>query len=103
MKKKVFYNENALEELSMFEESTRDDFDGLVRILREKGRLSYPDARKITKELFEIRITDDGEYRGFYAYIWEEHVVILHFFQKKAQKTPLRNIKTALNRLNYYK
>ncbi|MEK7125310.1 MAG: type II toxin-antitoxin system RelE/ParE family toxin [Patescibacteria group bacterium] len=103
MKKKVFYDDNALKELQTFTESIRDDFDGLVRMLRNEGRLAYPDARKIGRELFEIRLMDGGAYRGFYAYVWEEHVVILHFFQKKSQKTPLHNIKTALNRLLRYK
>jgi phage-related protein len=103
MKKQVFYDENALVELHSFEESIQEDFDGLVRMLREEGRLSYPDAKKISKDLFEIRIMSGGAYRGFYAYIWEEHVVILHFFQKKSQKTPLKNISTALKRLQRYK
>lgn len=103
MKKKVFYDANALAELRAFAESVQEDFGALVRILGEEGRLSYPDARKITKELFEIRIMSNGAYRGFYAYIWEEHVVILHFFQKKSQRTPLKNIATALKRLRGYK
>lgn len=103
MKKKVFYDDNALVELHAFEESIQEDLDALVRILREEGRLSYPDAKKITKELFEIRIMSGGAYRGFYAYIWEEYVVILYFFQKKSQRTPLKNIATALKRLRRYK
>lgn len=102
MKKIIIYDKNALKELRVFNQEVQDDFDGLVRILRQEGRLSYPNAKKITKELFEIRVPHKEIYRGFYAYIWKEHIVILHFFKKKTQKIPQREIKTALNRLHNY-
>lgn len=102
MKKNIIFDKNAIVELDAFSNEVRDAFDGLVRILWEEGRLAYPDARKVASELFEMRIMEQGVYRGFYAYIWQDHIVILHFFQKKTQKTPLKNIKTALNRLRRY-
>lgn len=102
MKKRIFYDSNATVELRAFDQEARRGFEGLVRILREEGRLSYPDAKKVTRDLFEMRIMEHGVYRGFYAYVWQDHIVILHFFQKKTQRTPLRNIKTALQRLRNY-
>ena len=60
-------------------------------------RLSKGKANpKVTKELFEIRVTRGGIYRGFYAYLRGRYIVILHFFQKKTQKTPKSEIEKAL-------
>ena len=61
-----------------------------------------PEAKKIDHNLYEIRISLEGAYRGFYAYIEKEFVMILHLFRKKGQKTPLKNLKLARRRLKNY-
>ena len=64
--------------------------------------MDFPQAKKITKDLFEIRIKLQGEYRGFYAYLGKLDIVILHFFRKKTQKTPIKDLEVAKRRLRLY-
>lgn len=47
----------------------------------------------------EIRIHKEGEYRVIYIAKLHETVYVLHTFQKKAQKTPRKDIELAKNRL----
>ena len=102
MKKQVFYDKNALKELRGFESEVQKDFQAYIAVLASEGKLDYPEARKVADNLFEIRVARQGAYRGFYAYLKGKYIVILHFFQKKTQKTPLKNITTAKLRLKKY-
>ena len=102
MGKEIFYDKNALRELHEFSNEVQKEFQAYITILAFEGRLEFPEARKVTTDLFEIRIAQEGTYRGFYAYLAGRYVVILHFFQKKTQKTPLKNIKLAKQRLRKY-
>ena len=102
MKKVIIYDQNATKEFNDFTPEVQDDFVAYIDTLEQEGRLDFPEARKITKDIFEIRVMHEGIYRGFYAYIKYPQIVILHFFQKKSQETPLRNIRTALSRLRNY-
>jgi len=102
MRKEVFYDRNALKELQGFSVAVQKEFQAYIALLASEGKLGFPEARKVTKELFEIRVTQDGAHRGFYAYLKGRYVVILHFFQKKTQRTPLSNIKLAQQRLKRY-
>ncbi|OHA66575.1 MAG: hypothetical protein A3C82_01995 [Candidatus Wildermuthbacteria bacterium RIFCSPHIGHO2_02_FULL_47_12] len=102
MEKEVFYDRNALKELRGFTIGVQKEFQAYIAILASTGKLEFPEARKVARELFEIRVAQNGIYRGFYAYLRGQYVVILHFFQKKTQKTPLKNIKLAQQRLQNY-
>ncbi len=102
MRKEIFYDKGAVEELHTFSEEVQKEFQAYIALLASEGKLEFPEARKITKELFEIRISQGGAYRSFYAYLKGQYIVILHFFRKKTQKTPLKNIKIAEQRLRKY-
>lgn len=102
MKKKIFLDKNAAFELKKFDEEVQIEFAAYFQILKEKGKLEFPESKKITKNLFEIRVKLKGEYRGFYVYFGKVYIIILHFFRKKTQKTPMKNIKTAERRLKQY-
>ncbi|MBI2452800.1 MAG: type II toxin-antitoxin system RelE/ParE family toxin [Parcubacteria group bacterium] len=102
MEKKIFYDKNALGELLRFNSEVQKEFQAYLVLLASGGKLEFPEARKITKRLFEIRVTQGGAYRGFYAYLRESYIVILHFFQKKTQKTPEKEIELAEQRLKKY-
>ncbi len=67
-----------------------------------EGKLDLPHSKKVTRNLFEIRVKFQGEYRGFYAYIGKLDIVILHFFRKKTQKTPIKDLELAQRRLKQY-
>lgn len=75
----------------------------MIEILKTEGKLELPKGKKIDRNLFEIRVKVGGEYRGFYAYILDDVVLILHFFKKKSQKSPLRSLRLAERRLYEYK
>ena len=102
MKKNIFLDKNAEKELREFDEEVQLEFEAYFKILELEGRLDFPQARKVTKDLFEIRIKLKGEYRGFYAYIGKLDIVILHFFRKKTQKTPIKDLELARRRLKLY-
>ena len=102
MKKNIYFDKNALKEFRAFKKEVQKEFQVFLEVLKSEGKLEFPEAKKIRKNLFEIRLRSNGAYRGFYAYVWKEHIVILHFFQKKTRKTPIKNIKTAKERLRKY-
>ena len=102
MKKRVIFDKVARREFKRFDPHVQEDFDGYVFLLEKHGRLVFPDARKISSNLFEVRVEHNGAYRGFYAYVKGDFIVMLHFFQKKTQKTPQRNIETAVTRAKSY-
>lgn len=102
MKKVVKIDKRAIEELEDFSEKVKIKFRGLIDILMSEGRLEYPNGKKIGKNLFEIRIKVNGVYRGFYAYLVNDVILILHFFNKKTQKTPSKDILVSERRLREY-
>ena len=98
----VFVDDRAKKELRALSDPVQNKFYAQFKVLMEKGRLEPGVAKKIKANLFEIRIKVGGIYRCFYAYIQKSHIVVLHLFQKKTQKTPLKNIKLAVKRLKDY-
>ena len=102
MEKVVKIDERAVKELKKFDLVVQKDFLGLITKLEKKGRLEIPEAKKITRNIFELRIQTGGAFRGFYAYIKNDYIMILHFFRKKSQKTPTKNLKLAERRLKAY-
>jgi len=100
--KTVFFDKNADKEFIKLSAAVKIGFQSLIQILIEKGRLDFPNSRKLDKNLYEIRVKLQGEFRGFYAYVGENFIVILHFFHKKTQKTPIKNLKIAKRRLKQY-
>lgn len=102
MRKEILYDKNAAKELSGFKEEVQEQFESYIEVLVEEGKLEFPEARKVAKNLFEIRVIHEGVYRGFYAYVRKDYVALLHFFQKKTKKTPLKNIKLAQQRAKQY-
>ena len=102
MKKNIFVDKNAEKELREFSEEVQLAFEAYFKILELEGKLDFPQAKKITRDLLEIRVKFQGEYRGFYAYIGKLDIVILHFFRKKTQKTPIKDLELAQRRLKQY-
>lgn len=65
--------------------------------------LGMPLIRKIERDLWEVRTTlQDGISRVFFT-VDGDHMILLHGFIKKSQKTPQNELKTALTRLGNYK
>lgn len=102
MTKQIVIDYRAEKELDKFSEDVYYKFEGLTDILRNTGKIDFPDGKKIGKKLFELRVKVKGEYRGMYAYIKNSQIIILHYFRKKTQKTPTKDLKVSEKRLKDY-
>jgi len=70
-----------------------------IDLLEEFGqKLGPPHTKKISANLFELRIPGKQEVRIFY-YFHKSQIFLLHGFVKKSQKIPQREIKIALQKL----
>ena len=71
-----------------------------LKYLEEFGlNFAVPNLKKfIGTHLWEIRILGKDNIRLFCVSCPQKEIKILHIFKKKTQKTPAREIKTALNR-----
>lgn len=102
MKKHVFFDHQAQKDLFKTPEIIQTEFNAIISNLETKGKLDYPEAKKLSHNLFEIRIKIHDSYRGFYAYLKSNYIVILHIFKKKSQKTPKKELIIAYQRLKKY-
>lgn len=64
--------------------------------------LGMPHSKKITSDLYELRIRGKQEVRIIYAFL-EKDIYLLHAFKKKTQKTPQKEMITALKRFKSLK
>lgn len=63
----------------------------------------YPHVKKLVgSDLWEYRILGSDNIRIFYVSIARKTFLILHGFKKKKQKTPIKEIKLAAERLDEY-
>lgn len=66
--------------------------------------LGSPHSKKLTgTPLWELRILGGDNIRIFYVAVVNRKFLLLHAFQKKKQKTDLKEIKIAIDRLNDFK
>lgn len=77
-----------------------------IRLLEEYG-LSLLSTSKIKKisglsNLYELRIKTNVQIRLFFAFVSSNSFLIIHGFIKKTNKTPLNEIRTAVNRLKEF-
>ncbi|MCX6789798.1 MAG: type II toxin-antitoxin system RelE/ParE family toxin [Candidatus Gribaldobacteria bacterium] len=89
---------NDLEKfIQSLEKSTIAKILRTIDLLEKFGYdLKLPHSKKITKNLFELRIRGKQEIRIFYAF-HKSQIVLLHGFVKKSQKTPQKEIQIALD------
>lgn len=89
--------EPVAEYVRQLPDAERAGLRALFELLGEQGFLIPPDGKKIggIKNLWEIRFK---RHRVFYGYK-ESRAVLLHAFKKQSQKTPVRELETALNRM----
>ena len=74
-------------------------FIGLIDLVENYGPfLSSKYTKKLRNNLYELRLTGKEQIRFFYT-VWRKNIILLHGFKKKRQKTPIKEIKTALKRL----
>lgn len=87
------------------EPKTESKVRGVIRLLKAFGiNVGLPHVKKLTgTDLWELRIVGSDSIRIFYVAITGKAFLLLHGFKKKTDKTPAKEIKTALDRLNEYR
>ena len=60
--------------------------------------LGMPFSKKITRNLYELRILGSVHIRVFYTF-HKDNIVLLHGFIKKTNKIPQKELLTAKNRI----
>ena len=71
-----------------------------IDLLEKHGNLlRMPHSKMISKKLFELRIRGKEEIRIIYTF--KSHkIYLLHAFKKKTQRTPAKEINTAIRRID---
>lgn len=95
----IYTENNAKKEVEAFPKPAQLVFSGLLEVLTKRGRLDFPEGKKVTRELFEMRFVQVVQYRVLYAYIGKNSILLLSAFIKKTQKTPQKEIDKAKTRL----
>ncbi len=81
------------------EKPTISKYLRMVNLLRSFGsQLKMPYSKKLSANLFELRIRGQQEIRIFYTFS-DDKAILLHGFIKKTQQTPLREIVIAQTKL----
>ena len=71
------------------------EYLAIIERLELDGFLVEPYAKKIDKDLFEIRVRRGKQVRVFYYYDIDNFIIGIHAFVKKTRTTPIREIKQA--------
>ena len=102
----VFYKNSRGDELVRDFIENQDKFTyakamRMLGLLKEHGpNLGMPYSKYMKNDLYELRVRGQNEVRIFYIFQIENTVVLLHAFKKKTQKTPVKELKTAMQRKN---
>ena len=96
---KIIVEDSVEEFVKSLEKSTISKVSRLINLLENYGNLlSMPYSKKVSNELFELRIRGQQEVRIFYQF-HQGGAILLHGFIKKTQKMPLRELQTASKKL----
>ena len=92
----VVWHPKARTEISTFPEEMKSKLGYLIYRLQLKEKLKMPHSKTIStisKGARELRVRGrDGSYRCFYFILKDEFIIVFHAFNKKTQKTPLKEI-----------
>ncbi len=101
MKRVKFLRDDIKDFLLSFNDSTVSKIISSLDLLDELGeQIRPPKSKKITKDIYELRILTNFPIRILYTF-HKENIWILSAFVKKSQKIPKNELKTAINRLGY--
>lgn len=74
-----------------------------IDLLEKHGPyLGMPHTKKLSSDLYELRIRRKQEVRILYGFI-KNNIYLLHAFKKQTQKTPSKELKTASGRFLFLK
>lgn len=92
--------EKPVEEfVKSLDESTIAKFVHSVDLLEKHGPfLGMPHSKKLTSDLYELRIRGKQEVRIIYGFV-KQTIFLLHCFKKQTQKTPKKEMEISFSRL----
>jgi phage-related protein len=85
----------VLEFIASQPEECQAQYLAIIERLEQDGFLIEPFAKKIEKDLFEMRVRRGRQIRVFYYYDTGDTVIGIHAFVKKTQKTPEKELRQA--------
>lgn len=98
--KPVVFHPAAKKEIRTFPEPIRKEMGGLLFELQKGKMLVMPHSKpmsSVASGVHELRVKgSDGIYRAFYYLKHRERIIVFHCFQKKSQKTPLKEIQKGI-------
>lgn len=101
----TFYSDTVRDEILAMPKTFKARFITLADRMVESGaNLGEPHTKAMGGGLFEMRLKSvDGIARVFYCTLIGKHIVMLHSFVKKTQKTPAKDLKLAQARMKEMK
>ena len=87
---------------SLDEETTAKIVHSIDLLEKHGPFLGMPHTRRLTRNVSEIRIRGKTEIRILYS-VANREILLLHAFKKQTQKTPAKEIDTAIRRLESVK
>lgn len=106
MKWKIsYYSEDVTDTIKAWPKGIKSKFLRTLDLIEEHGaQLGPPMTDYLGDGLFEIRVkAQEGIGRAFFCYVLKQEIVILHAIIKKTQKTPLKELKLAKDRMKEVK
>src|SRR3989344_9129791 len=101
MNRVKFIRDDTYEFIKSFDNNLAFKIFGLLEILDQLGiNLGPPKLKKITKEIYELRIVGKISVRILCTFSGN-YIYILHGFIKKTQKIPIKELEKAIHRLKY--
>src|SRR5512145_3515830 len=96
-----YFHANVKTEIENWPDGILADYARIVELLMEFGpNLHMPHSRAMGDGLFELRPGGaEGIGRAFYCFVARRHILILHTFIKKTQRTPKQDLKIARKRV----
>lgn len=102
----VFYKNSRGDELVQDFIKNQDKFTyakamRMLGLLKEHGpNLGMPYSKYMKNGMYELRVRGKNEVRIFYVFQTEQTICMLNAFKKKSQKTPIKELRIALQRKN---
>jgi len=94
-----FINSSLGKFIGSLEKSTVARVLHSIGLLEKFGnKLYFPHTKKVSPDLFELRIHGKQEIRIFYTF-HKCKIFLLHGFRKKSQKIPKKDIRIAIQKL----
>ncbi len=101
--REINWNSKARDFVRSLDENTRREIGTLLMLIQSGIKLTEPQSKPmkaIHKSAFELRIKDKkGIYRVIYVLNIGNKILIPHAFTKTSQKTPQKEIKLSIKRL----